>query len=76
VELRRTRGGYISRQELRVLGITYSRKELWRLSKLGRFPKPEQFSHSRVGYKRDEVFAWLENKAGRVTTETSLTQEV
>ena len=45
-----------------VKGIPYSRMQLWRLEKVGRFPTRIRFSRSRVGWPESEIDAWLKSK--------------
>lgn len=45
-----------------VKGIPYSRMQLWRLEKVGRFPTRIRFSRNRIGWPEGEVDAWLGTK--------------
>jgi prophage regulatory protein len=43
------------------LGI--SRATLWRISRKGSFPKPIKLSPNRVGFREDEIEAWIAARA-------------
>jgi prophage regulatory protein len=45
---------------LRELGITYSKTQLWRLQKAGKFPVPVKLSSQRNAYVESEVIEWME----------------
>jgi len=49
----------ISFEDLKLKGISYSRSHLWRLEKVGRFPKRIALSVGRSGWLEHEVDAWL-----------------
>ena len=50
----------LSYDDLRPLkGITYSRVQLWRLEKEGKFPRRVALSINRTGWVEDEIDSWL-----------------
>jgi prophage regulatory protein len=44
--------------DLRDRGITYSRPQLWRMEKAGRFPKRVKLNGLRVVWMTEEIDAW------------------
>ncbi len=42
--------------------IGISRTSIWRLERAGDFPKRIRLSAGAVGYRRDEVQAWLDSR--------------
>ena len=48
--------------DLADLGIPYSRSHLWRLWKVGKFPKPFKYSPNLNGWTGDELAAWVNAK--------------
>jgi prophage regulatory protein len=50
----------IGYKELEAKGITYSRVQLWRLEKVGKFPKRVRFSAARIAWVEAEIDAWIE----------------
>lgn len=50
----------------RVTGL--SKATLWRLVKAGAFPQPIKLSERAVGWKADEIDAWIESRP-RTTSE-------
>jgi prophage regulatory protein len=40
-------------------GITYSKIQLWRLEKLGEFPKRVPLGRMRYGWAEHEIDAWI-----------------
>jgi prophage regulatory protein len=44
---------------LRERGIPYSKVQIWRLEKVGKFPKRIALSASRVAWIESEVDAWI-----------------
>jgi prophage regulatory protein len=48
--------------QLRALGIPYSKSQLWRLYKAGKFPRPVRLSPQRNAYVESEVIAWIRAK--------------
>ena len=53
----------LARSDLRRLGIIFSAAHLLRLEAAGRFPKRVRLSRLRVAWVRQEVFAWIEQRA-------------
>ena len=47
---------------------TLSKATLWRLVKAGTFPRPVKLGERAVGWKADEVLAWIESRP-RTTSE-------
>ena len=45
----------IAFEELKALGIPYSKVHIWRLEKAGRFPKRVQVGQRRHGWAEDEI---------------------
>ena len=43
-------------------GIVYSRSQLYRLIRAGKFPKPIRLSENRVAFCEHEIDAWIESK--------------
>ena len=43
-----------------VVGL--SRTSVWRLERRGEFPRRRQISRNVVGWREDEVFAWLDSR--------------
>jgi prophage regulatory protein len=60
---------FLDHADLHARGIKYSKAQLWRLSKAGKFPKPVKLNPSGSSpnnYCEDEVDAWSEaRKAAR-----------
>lgn len=57
----------LSQDDLRDLGIRFSRSQLHKLGQLGDFPKPVKLSPFRNAWVADEVYAWIKvRKANRV----------
>jgi predicted DNA-binding transcriptional regulator AlpA len=52
----------LSANELRDLGISYSRSKLYKLMAIGSFPQAIKLSAFRSAWFSDEVYAWLEAK--------------
>jgi len=51
--------GFFSSRETSEL-VSLSRTTLWRLAKVGKFPRPVQLTGARaVGYRREQVEAWI-----------------
>lgn len=44
---------------------TWSNTTLWREIRAGRFPEPVQLSRARVGWDREAVNGWVNEKLGR-----------
>jgi prophage regulatory protein len=45
--------------DLREKGIKYSRAQLWRLSKAGKFPKPIKLSINRNAWADTDIDEWI-----------------
>ena len=43
-------------------GIVYSRSQLYRLIRAGKFPKPIRLGENRVAFCEHEIDAWIELK--------------
>jgi predicted DNA-binding transcriptional regulator AlpA len=52
----------LSADDLRDLGLRYSRSKLYKLMALGLFPKATKLSAFRSAWFADEVYAWIEAK--------------
>lgn len=39
-----------------------SRTSIYRLAKAGQFPKPVQITQNRVGWRADDIEAWIETR--------------
>lgn len=52
----------ISRQHLKTKGITYSRAQLWRLERDGKFPRRVPISPVRYAYVESEIDAYIAAK--------------
>jgi prophage regulatory protein len=50
----------LSFNELRDRGISYSRVQLWRMVRAGRFPAPVKLGPSRSAWVETEVDSWIE----------------
>jgi prophage regulatory protein len=46
--------------DLRSRGVPYSRPHLWRLEKIGKFPRRVPVGASRYAYVEAEIDAWIE----------------
>lgn len=56
----------LSHGDLRKVGIHFSKSQLWRLTKVGKFPKPVQVGLRRVAWVKSEIDEWIsERVAGR-----------
>jgi prophage regulatory protein len=55
---------FLSYDDLRALGIRYSRVHLWRLRRAGKFPPPIKLSSSRIVWADAAIDAWMAEKAG------------
>ncbi|OBZ96742.1 transcriptional regulator [Pararhizobium polonicum] len=49
----------ISAEGLKVKGIDFSKTQLWRLTKAGRFPRPVAIGFKRRAWVEAEVDAWI-----------------
>jgi prophage regulatory protein len=56
-------------QLVKVLPI--SKNTIWRLSKLGKFPKPVKLTENTTAWKCQDVHAWLASKETPVTNEAA-----
>ena len=64
---------FISYDDLKPLkGIGYSRTQLWRLEKVGDFPKRVPLGAHRVAWAEKEIDAWIEL---RIATRDSKVEE-
>jgi predicted DNA-binding transcriptional regulator AlpA len=59
VQTRRTRL-LLSSDDLRELGIRYSRAQLWKMCQTNAFPAPIKISQQRSAWIASEIEAWLE----------------
>ena len=50
-------------QDLRAVGIKYSRPHLWRLYTTNKFPKPIKLSASRNAWRAEDIEAWVADRA-------------
>jgi prophage regulatory protein len=50
----------LSYEDLKPLGIHYSRMTLWRRMKDGTFPKAIKLGGNRIAWRKDELLAWLD----------------
>ena len=50
-------------QDLRAVGIKYSRPHLWRLYTTNKFPKPIKLSASRNAWRAEDIEAWVAERA-------------
>jgi predicted DNA-binding transcriptional regulator AlpA len=50
----------LSAEDLRRLGINYSRSQLRRRMRDGTFPQAIKLGKSRLAWRRDEIMAWIE----------------
>lgn len=59
---------------IKELGIPYSRTQIWRMMKSGRFPrcfKLDEYRNSPPVWWRDEIIEWLENRAKRASIKSA-----
>lgn len=61
----------LSYEELRQLGIPYSKVQLWRMAKEGTFPAPVKLGHSRRAWVEEEVNEWMVKLIQNRTVEVS-----
>lgn len=54
----------LSPRELRETLGDLSPTTVWRMRRRGEFPEPIRLSPGRVGYRRADVAAWLEQRSG------------
>jgi predicted DNA-binding transcriptional regulator AlpA len=52
----------LNSDDLRDLGIRYSRAQLWKLVQAGEFPAPIKISQQRSAWIAAEIDAWLETR--------------
>ncbi len=50
----------ITANDLRPKGIPYSKPHLWRLEKIGKFPKRVPIGAGRYAYVESEIDGWIE----------------
>ena len=60
----------LSFNELRDRGITYSKVQIWRMVRAGRFPAPVKLGPSRSAFVEAEVDAWVEARMAERGNET------
>ena len=62
----------LSHDALKEKGISYSKTQLWRLAKQGKFPSPVRLGTNRNAWVEREIDEWVEGKiAERDATETA-----
>ena len=67
----------LTRKELRLeKGIPYTRVSLWRLERLGRFPKHINLSPTTVAWLEAEIDAWIAEKVSARDTAPLEKQQV
>ena len=49
--------------QLREMGVTFSREHLWRLESKNLFPRRIYLSPQKIAWFEDEIFEWLDRKA-------------
>ena len=49
----------LSREDLKALGIPYSKSQLYRRMKEGSFPRAVKLGGSRIAWRRDKIVAWI-----------------
>jgi prophage regulatory protein len=50
-------------QDLKAIGISFSRAHLWRLERANRFPRRIYLSPQKVAWFEDEILDWLQARA-------------
>jgi prophage regulatory protein len=53
----------LSYEDLKRIGIKYSRAHLWRLEAAGKFPERIYPSKQRVAWRVSEIYQWLADRA-------------
>jgi prophage regulatory protein len=48
--------------DLRARGIKYSKAQLWRLTKAGKFPRPIRLSINRNAWTEDDIDEWITSR--------------
>lgn len=64
----------LSANDLRDIGIDYTRNSLWRLVKLGQFPKPIRIGLGRNAWIESEILDWIDSRTAErdnATTENA-----
>jgi prophage regulatory protein len=51
----------LSREDLKALGIPYSKSQLYRRMKEGSFPRAVKLGGSRIAWRRDDVIEWIDS---------------
>jgi prophage regulatory protein len=62
----------LSADDLRGLGIQFSRVTLWRLVREGKFPRPLKVSEQRNAWIAEEVETWISARAAERDTKRML----
>lgn len=52
----------IEYNELATKGVTYSKVQLWRLERTGKFPRRVKLSAQRVAWVETEIEGWIASK--------------
>jgi prophage regulatory protein len=53
----------LNQDDLRALGITFSRQHLWRMMQRGEFPAPVELgSGARKAWRAEEIEAWIRDR--------------
>ncbi len=60
---------FLAFADLKDRGITFSRVQLWRLIKAGKFPAPFQLSEARNAWREEDIDHWMTTRP-RVVAET------
>jgi prophage regulatory protein len=50
---------FLSAEDLKERGIPFSRVQLWRLMKAGKFPRPVQISEQRNAWREEDIDHWM-----------------
>lgn len=50
---------FLTYTDLKGLGVTYCRTQLWRLERAGKFPARVPLGENRVAWVEDEIKAWM-----------------
>jgi len=58
----------LSYNDLKAIGISFSREHLRRLEAAGKFPRRIYLSEQKIAWFEDEVLAWLEARAAERST--------
>jgi prophage regulatory protein len=52
----------LNHESLKAKGITYSRVQLWRLVRAGKFPAPIKVGENRNAWVESEIDTWIEKR--------------